>query len=134
MAVTATPIYPQAGLVGLVQVTTANANRDGSTGTYSSSIAAGANGSLVDYIFFQATGTTAAGCLRIFYSADNATNWRLVQEVLAIGAVPDGSTISAEIEKWFPLLGSFPLTVGSGIKFNVQNNETWNVFVIGGNF
>ena len=131
MSVTATPALTQAPLLGQVQVTTANANRDGSTGTYSTAIAAGANGSLVDYIEFQATGTTAAGVLRIF-STDGVA-YRLIGELATPAITPSGTDIAANVI-WFPP-GGVPLQLPSGysLRFSTANTETWNVFVQGGN-
>lgn len=133
MAVTATPCFSQSALLGLVQVATANSNRDGSTGTYSSSVAAGSNGSLVDYILFRGTVTSTAGSIRIFYSADNSTNWRLVGEVSTAAVTPSGTVLS-DVVIWTPPGGvPFNLPASSGIKFCTANSETYNCFIHGSN-
>jgi hypothetical protein len=88
---------------------------------------------MVDYIVFKATGNTAAGTLRIFYSANNSASWTLIDEITTGGVTASG-TVPAEIQIWKPRLGSFPLPASSGIKFNVNNTENWNVAAIGGNF
>jgi hypothetical protein len=131
VAVTPTPAFSQSGLLGAVQFSTANTNRDGSTGTYSSSVAAGANGSLVDYIRFQAQTTTAAGLLRIFWSADNSTNWRLLAEV-ATSVVTVSGTVGGLSAVWTPDGGvPFNLPASGGLRFNTNLGETWCAFVHG---
>lgn len=45
---------------------TANTNRDGTTGTYSTLHTAGADGSRVDSIMISALSTTTAGMIRVF--------------------------------------------------------------------
>jgi hypothetical protein len=133
MSVTPTPAFTQSPLLAQVQMGTANTNRDGSTGTYSSAISAGANGSLVDYIAFKAIVTTTPGTLRIFYSPDSGTTWRLLDEVATAGAVV-GATSPGESQIWIPP-GGVPLNLPSTgqLKFCPNNSETWNVFVHGGN-
>jgi len=49
-----------------VTISTANPNRDGTTGTYGTLMTAGAAGSRIDRIRIQATGTTTAGMVRLF--------------------------------------------------------------------
>ena len=132
MAVTNTPIFTQAGRAVTVQMTTANTNRDG-TGTLSAAIAPGANGSLVDAIIFEATVTTTAGTLRIFYAPDGVT-FRLFAEVATAGVTPSG-TVAAERKVWIPDGGQpFPFIAGSAFKFCPNNAETWNVTLLGGDF
>jgi hypothetical protein len=133
MPTTATPVYTQSGLVGLTTLTTASSNRDGTAGAFSAVIQAGSNGSLVDYIVFQATVTSAAGLIRVFYSADHATAWQLVAEIATAGVTVSG-TVGGEQVRWTTPNGiPFPLPANSGLKFNIANSEAWGVFVIGGN-
>lgn len=134
MAVTPTPIFTQTPLLSQTQLTAANANRDGITGAYSTAISAGANGSLVDYIVFQATGTTAAGLLRVFYSSDSGATWRLLDEMPTLAITPSG-TVPADRHIWIPPGGiPLPMPVNAQLKFNTNNAETWNVLAAGGNF
>jgi len=62
---TATAQYASTPRNGVTQVSTANANRDG-TGTLGVVCMAGANGMRIDSLTIQATGTTTAGMLRFF--------------------------------------------------------------------
>lgn len=133
MAVTATPVFTQVPLLAQTQVTTANSNRDGATGSYSTAISVGANGSLIDYILFQATVTTAAGLIRIFYSPDAGTTWRLLAEVVTSSATVSGTVGGAQVV-WTPPGGlPLPAAASSQFKFNIANTETWTCLVAGGN-
>ena len=69
------------------QIATANTGRDG-TGTLGTVYTAGTNGSRIDSLDIQATGTTTAGMIRFFISIDTGTTKRLIGEVpvLAITA------------------------------------------------
>jgi hypothetical protein len=85
---------------GSAQIATANTARDG-TGTLGTVLTAGANGSRIDSLDIQATGTTTAGMIRFFTSIDAGTTKRLVYEqpVLAI-------TASATVPVWSVTLTS----------------------------
>ena len=128
MAITPTPIFCQKPRLETVQVTTANANRDGSTGAYSSAITAGANGSLLDAIIFQATVTSAAGLVRVFYAANGST-YRLLAEIVTAAATVSG-TVPGNQVVWTPP-GGVPLNLDANgtLIFNLANTETWNVHV-----
>lgn len=126
MSVTNTPIFTQTPRSPTVQnPATANTNRDGSTGTYSSAITAGANGSLLDAITFTAPGTTTAGLVRIFYADDGAT-YRLLAEV-SVSAVTPSGTLPAFTYTWPPPGGvPFPMKANATIRFNMNNAEAMN--------
>lgn len=67
MAVTNTPIHVQAVNNASVSITnTANTNTDGSTGTYTTILTAGANGSKVETIKICSVGTSVAEKVRLF--------------------------------------------------------------------
>ena len=62
----AAPQYVGTAKSPTVSIATANANRDGATGTYGTLMTAGASGSRIDRIRVNATGTTTAGMVRLF--------------------------------------------------------------------
>lgn len=67
MAVTATPIFVQTPKNASVQLTaTGNTNVDGTTGTYTTVMTAGANGSKIERIRITTVGTTVADKVRLF--------------------------------------------------------------------
>ena len=122
------PVFTQGIRSVQTQVTAANTNRDGTTGAYSSSLAVGALGSLINGIVFQAIVTTAVGLLRIFYAPDG-TNFRLIAEVPTTGATISG-TVAGENHVWVPPY-KFLTPTSALFKFNVNNAETWNIVLNG---
>ena len=120
----ATPQY-----IGTVQsptaaLSTANTNRDGTTGTYVTLLTAGASGSRVDNICLTATSTTTAGMVRLFVGT------ALIQEIPVLANVPSASnpTFSTSI--------SFEngLVLGAGVvlKASTEKSETFNLTVTNG--
>lgn len=132
MAVTATPIHVQTPRSEVVQVSTANTNRDG-TGTLSSAVNAGSNGSKVQRIDISATGTTTAGVVRLFVYDGSA--YRLWREILVSAITP-----SASIAAYFNSIdcsrreNALYLANGRSLKASTHNAETFNVTVILGDY
>lgn len=123
----ADPVYTTIPATGLIQISTANTNRDGTTGTYASGFVAGttgvaptSNGALVKNVIICSPGTTTAGVVRIYYN--NATNRRLIREVL-VPAVTPSTTIEAYTR-------DVPLNIlveqGHSIDFSTHNAEPFN--------
>lgn len=134
MPVTATPIFVQTVKTTCLNVSVANTNRDGSTGTYSSALTIGANGGLLESIKVVATVTTTAGMVRIFY-ADDGTNYDLIAEIpvtayTVSGTQPAFGNNSPTEGLWVPPGGRpLNLTAGSKIKASTHNGEAMGVFV-----
>ena len=88
MAVTATPIFIQTPKNASVALTaTANTNVDGTTGTYTTILTAGANGSKIERIRLVCTGTVAEK-VRIFIGG------KLFTEVLFAAVTPSNTVTS----------------------------------------
>jgi hypothetical protein len=112
---------------------TANTARDG-TGTITTVFtAASPCGSLVEDVRIKATGTTTAGMVRLFYSSDGGTTWRLVDELAVTAITPSGTLAS--------FVGTFagphlPLRMGAGgshrLGISTHNAEAFVCFVQGG--
>lgn len=85
------PNYASTPRSAVAQISAANTARDG-TGTIVTVIAGAANGTRVDDIIIQATGTTTAGIVRLFLSLDNGTTNRLIREVEISARTPSGTT------------------------------------------
>lgn len=93
MAVTPTPIHIQAVKNASVQLTaTGNTNVDGTTGTYTTILTAGANGAKIERIRIVSVGTTVADKVRIFVAG------KLFKEVLFAGATPSNTVTNLEQE------------------------------------
>lgn len=88
MAVTATPIFVQTPKNASVALTaTGNTNIDGTTGTYTTLMTAGANGSKIERIRLVCTGTVAEK-VRIFVGG------KLFDEVLFAAVTPSNTVKS----------------------------------------
>lgn len=132
MAVTATPIFAQALNAGIAAISTANTNRDGS-GTIGTVLTAGTNGTEIDNVVIEATGTTTAGVVRLF--KHNGTTAYLWREVL-VGAITPSTTISAfrrRIDCSKPENACY-LPSGWSLRASTHNAETFNVHAEGFNY
>jgi len=123
------PRFIDPGKTWVGQVTTANANLDG-TGSVITIASAGTNGSLITQILFKAVVTTTAGMLRIFLH--DGSNYRLHAEVDQTAATPS-ATVKAFTATWVP---AEPLVLPSGwsVRCSTSNTEAVNVFVQGGDY
>lgn len=122
----ADPVFAVTPKVGMVQISTANTNRDG-TGTLGTVLTAGSSGSVIKKIRVQATGTTTAGVVRLFL--DDGTNVRLIQEIIVPAITP-----STSVEAFARTITYGPddiLHLPSNtwlLKASTNNAETFNVF------
>lgn len=82
---TATPVYSQTPKHVVAQVSVANTNVDGTTGTYATVLTAGANGSKIERIRIQTQGTTTADKVRLFIGG------KLYGEFLFAAATPSNT-------------------------------------------
>lgn len=117
---------------GVVQIATANTNRDGS-GTVGTLLTAGASGSRVERIDIKATGTTTAGMVRI-YIQDASANVRLWKEV-SVSALTPSATVqafAASIDCSLPG-NALWLPATFLLKASTHNAETFNLFAVAGN-
>lgn len=122
-----TPIFPASVVQGLVQISTANTNRDG-TGTMGTLLTGGANGTRVDRILVKAAVTTTAGMIRIF--VHDGTNSRLYREI-AVSAVTASATVAAwEGELLTPDL--YLPTSSHQLRVSTEKAETFNLYAFGG--
>lgn len=120
-----TPRFASEPYVGMVQVATANTNKDGTTGTYGT-ISPGVD-VRVDRIRIVATVTTTAGMIRLFL--DDGSNVRLWREIPVVAITPAASTpgfaASLPVE-------DFMLPSTWSVKVSTEKSETFNVFLHGG--
>lgn len=132
MAANTTPIFLASSALAYVQVSTANANRDG-TGTLGTVLAGGTNGTLVQRVRVKATVTTTGGMVRIFLSTDSGASKRLIAE-LDVDAITPSATLKTWEEEWVP---ADPLILKDATHIlyaSTHNAETFNVFALGGNY
>jgi hypothetical protein len=105
---------------GMVTISTANANLDG-TGTLGTVVTAASNGTLVKCVTFKAQGNTTQGMLRLFIY--DGTNTRLVQEIEVPAVTKSAQDHSFETT----IQCNFRLKAGYVLKASTQNAETFNV-------
>lgn len=86
------PLTPAIGGIGASALQTANTAKDG-TGTVTTVMTAGANGSRVDYLRVRATGTNVATVLRVFIN-NGSTNTNAANNVLFTEATIAATTLS----------------------------------------
>lgn len=129
MSANVAPRFIDPGKVWVGQVTTANANLDG-TGAVVTVVTAGSNGSLITQIVFKAAVTTTTGMLRIFIH--DGSNYRLYAEVDQTAAIP-AATVKSFTATFTP---TEPLVLQSGysLRFSTSNSEAVNVIVQGGDY
>ena len=113
--------YASVPATAMVQISTANTNRDG-TGTIGTLITAPTAGTRVDDIEICAAGTTTAGVVRMF--VHDGTNYRLMREILVTGLTP-----STTVAAWYTKLANQAIILKSGwsLRFSTNNAETFNI-------
>jgi hypothetical protein len=112
--------------LGMQQVSIANTNLDGTTGTYSTTIITGASsGTLLVRATIKSIATCSEGMIRFFVTGGGAT--RLIQEVHVQAIKP--SADQAAFERTIDL--NFPLQSGYTLKASTQIGETFNIIVQG---
>jgi hypothetical protein len=134
--------YSVAPTVEISQVSTANANRDGSGTTVE--VAAGPStaqgtgvGKRIAAIVIQATGTTTAGMIRFFLSTDGGTTKRMIAEVPVVAQTPSATAPAFQ--------NTVPILVGLVLQGQVSSNscklyastekaETFNIHVFGSTY
>jgi hypothetical protein len=123
------PNFTNTPRLGVVQISTANTNRDG-TGTIASLLTGVASGTRVDEIWIKATGTTTAGIIRVFVSLDSGSTWRLYTEKQVTAITPSGTTGAYDGRIGFT---NFVLPSASAVLgVSTHNAETFNVVAHGG--
>jgi hypothetical protein len=115
--------YANTPRAALGQVSVANTARDG-TGTLATILTAGSNGTRIDDIKVQSTGTTTAGVVRLFLH--DGTNARLLDEILVPAITP-----STTVEAFSASLLNQAIVIPSGwsLRASTNNAETFNVLV-----
>lgn len=130
----ATPRFTVNPVIGMQQISTANALLDG-TGTLATLVTGATNGTRVDFIVIKAAGTVTNGMIRFF--VNDGVNTRLIREVSVTAAIPSATVASfytvvpftiPDDEQLFILPSAYLLRVST------NNAESFNVFAYGGEF
>lgn len=124
----ATPQFVKTPVIGATTISTANTNRNG-TGTISTLLTGGTNGTSVKRVKAIATGVTTAGFVRLF--THDGTNAYLLAEIQVTAITP-----SASVAAWNGELELFDYVLPNGwsIRVSTHNGEEFDVQAFGGNF
>lgn len=133
MAQNTTPIFAKPSVSDVAQVSTANANRDG-TGTLVTVSAGTVDGKRINVVRIKAIVTTTAGMIRFYYSADNGTTNRLIGEVV-VPAITVAAGVAGFEADWTPP-GGFLNLVGTSdlLRASTHVAEAHNLFAHGGSY
>lgn len=131
MAANINPIFTLTPVIGVVNISTANTNRDG-TGTLGTVITGSTNGTRISQIVIKALGATTAGIVRLFI--DNGVSVHLWKEI-SISAISPSDTViafSASVD----LTGEYALILPNSyiLKAGTEKAESFAVFAEGGNY
>lgn len=131
MAANTNPIFTLTPVIKIGQVSTANANLDG-TGTVATIITGGTNGTRIHKIEVKAIVTTTDGMIRLFIY--DGTNTRLWKEI-SVSAITKSGTVGS-FETSIDLLGeeALVLPVNYELRASTENAETFNIIAEGGDF
>lgn len=119
-----TPQYIGTPKSPTVAISTANTNRDGTTGTYGTLMTAGANGSRIDRIRINATGSTTAGMIRLFVGS------ALVQEIPVVAVTPSATLPAWGVDVIFD--NGLIVEAAGVVKVATNNSESFSVTVTSG--
>jgi hypothetical protein len=89
------PVFAVTPRVGMAQVSVANTNLDGTTGTYVDVITGASTGTRIAEIVVEASVTTTAGMVRLFLT--DGTNTRLFDEVTIAAATPSNTVKATRV-------------------------------------
>ena len=129
MAANKQPIFALLPVVGMVKISTANANRDG-TGTLGT-VLTGATGSgtKVTSITIKAEASTTAGMIRLYINNTSTTHLIFEQTIPAI-------TASATVAAAYYSLPFFDMVIPSGyiLYASTEKAESFSIIAFGGKY
>lgn len=121
------PVFGEIGVLGMVTIDTANANRDG-TGAMGTLVTAGADGTLVDFIICKAiVATSAAATIIRLFIDDGGGNIFLWDEKIYTAFNPATGVQSSEVR--FDCFLALPS--GYMIKMSIADSKAFRCFAHG---
>jgi len=121
MAINTSPVFGKTPISATGTVSVANANRDGTTGTYATVYTAGASGAIITSVIIKATVTTTAGLVRLFL--DNKLIWEEPITALTVSATQ--FAFEAEIGR------RIIMDAGQVLTANTEKAETFHITAMG---
>ena len=126
-----TPIFVATPKSPAVRISTANTNRDGSTGTYGTVFTAGSNGSFFPGARVTAEGNTTAGAVRFFVQDGGSGNLEMKKEIIVPAVTFAAGTTPVFEAEWYPPAGIM-LSASSVVKASTHIGETFAASLEGG--
>lgn len=122
----ATPNYTFTPFCPSVQISVANANRNG-TGAIVDMTVAPAGGARIDDLKIVAVGTTTVGKVRMYRKSGGVYQYMEAFDVTAI-------TVSATVDPWAQDVLNMPIILEAGqcLAFSTEKAETFNIIVTRG--
>jgi hypothetical protein len=131
------PVFTKSPVIGIAEISAANANRDG-TGTIVAVVDGNTDGVRIDQIEVKAEAVTTLGMVRLFISLDSGGTWDLWREVPVLAITPDGVTVAfGAIIDLTTVLNDPPLNLADAtvvLGASTENAEVFNVFARGGSY
>mgnify|MGYP003332596437 CR=1 FL=1 len=121
------PVFAVTPRIGMAQVSVANTNYDGVTGTYVDVITGASTGTRIAEIVIEATVTTTAGMVRLFLT--DGVSVRMFDEVTVAAATPAASTKATRVSTTYNNL-ILP-NQNWKIRASTHNANAINVFALG---
>lgn len=121
------PAFATVPRIGSAQVSVANTNRDGTTGTIVTVITGVAAGTRIAEVVVEATVTTTAGMVRLYLF--DGTNTRLFDEVAIAAATPSASVRATRVSTVYTNL-ILP-SASWQLRASTHNAEAINVIALG---
>ena len=131
MAANTSPIFILTPKSPSVRFSTANTNRDGSTGTYGALFTAGSNGSFFKGFQWQAEGNVTAGAIRLYVQDAGSGNVEMIYEAVIAATTFSAGVTAAARGVWYPPAGIM-LSALSVVKVSTHIGETYSASLIGG--
>jgi hypothetical protein len=126
MAANTAPVFVDTPHIGLVAISTANTNRDG-TGTLGDVITGATDGTRVDRIVIKAGGTTTNGMVRVYLY--NGVNTMLWDEVFVPAITASNTTATFKAVVTSPDMMSPMVVLASGQKIQVSTVQAETFYV-----
>lgn len=136
MAKNEQPIFVRAPVLAIAEVSTANANLDG-TGTIATVVDGGTEGVEIKQVEVKAEVATTQGKVRLFLSTDAGVTWELWREIDVPVVNPSASVSSFQATLDLTAAGEIPLRLADTnhvLGAATENAETMNVVARGGSF
>lgn len=122
------PVFATTPVLTSAAISTANTNLDGS-GTLGTVATGATNGTVINRVSIQATGTTSAGMVRLFI--DDTLTKKLYREVPVTAVTPSGT-----LQAFAAVLDDLGLVLPNGVMLKAAPHqaEGFNVFAEGASY